>query len=299
MFHQGTKSRTPTNAIRLRLALVALALLIGGLVSAQTATAQDAEPTCNPSGDDNDRLYCVWLAEPRFGGMSVDQSNASVLRVLLTGDDPTDPAADRVLGEVNRLWDRDFTGTTVATADYTVGQLNGWFDTLAAHFHELMTGVDLDEAGNRITVMVADLDEDEGTVEEHVAGLGVPAAAVQFKEFQLLPPDPVPAAQSSGGSAVAGQSLTGKLDLLVGGGETRSLGTCSMGFAVGFVNTQGKYEEGFVTAGHCNNGSTGDEYHINATNFRDVYGVSIWNALPNGVDAQYVRKNLSTISEIG
>ena len=97
---------------------------------------------------------------------------------------------------------------------------------------------------------------------------------------------------------MAGQSLTGKLDLLVGGGETRSLGTCSMGFAVGFVNTQGKYEEGFVTAGHCNNGSTGDEYHINATNFRDVYGVSIWNALPNGVDAQYVRKT-GSLADLG
>ena len=132
MVHQGTTNQTLTSAIRLSSAVAAMALSIGGLVSAQTAMAQGAEPTCNPASDDNDRLYCVWLVEPCFGGMSADQSDASVLHVLLTGDDPTDPAVDRVLGEVNRVWDRDFTGTTVATADYTVGQLKGWFDTAAA-----------------------------------------------------------------------------------------------------------------------------------------------------------------------
>ena len=62
-----------------------------------------------------------------------------------------------------------------------------------------MTSVDLDEYANRITVMVADLDADQDTVAGYVAGLGVPDGAVQFEEFQLLPPDPIPAAQSSGG----------------------------------------------------------------------------------------------------
>ena len=113
----------------MRIGWVSLATLIltmlaaAALVATSPALAQDSPSTCDASGDDNDLLYCVWLVEPRFGGMSVDQSVSSVLRVLLTGDGPTDAAADRVLAEVNRLWDRDFSGTTVATADYTVGQL--------------------------------------------------------------------------------------------------------------------------------------------------------------------------------
>ena len=150
--------------------LFTLLLLGGWLNTAPLASAQGADTACNPAGDDNELLYCVWTVEPRFGGMSVDQSDATVLRVLLTGHDPTDGAAARVLAEVNRLWDREFAGTTVVTADYTVGQLKGWFDTVAADFHELMTGVDLDEAGNRITVMVADLDEDQDTVADTSPG---------------------------------------------------------------------------------------------------------------------------------
>ena len=284
----------------LYVATLILALLVGAaLFATSPALAQDSPSTCDASGDDNDLLYCVWLVEPRFGGMSVDQSVSSVLRVLLTGDDSTDAAADRVLAEVNRLWNREFTGTTVANADYTIGELKGWFDTVAANFHEQMTGVDLDEYANRITVMVADLDADQDTVAEYVAGLGVPAEAVQFEEFQLLPPDPVPAAQSSGGSSVADQSLTGKLDPMVGGGQVsrvidRDTG-CTMGIAVGFVNTQGKYEEGFVTVGHCFvTNTTGEAFYVRG-NSSSPYGVSIWNAFPDGVDAQYVRKTGSGV----
>ena len=268
--------------------------MVGWITWASPVHAQDADVPCNPSGDDNDLLYCVWTVEPRFGGMSVDQSDANVLRVFLTGDDPTEEAAARVLAEVNRRWNREFTATTVEAADYTIGELKGWFDTVAADFHEKMTGVDLDEPANRITVMVASLD-DQDTVAEHVAGLGVPVEAVQFEEFQILPPDPVPAAQSSGSSAVAGQSLTGTLVPMVGGGEIQNKISgrsvrCSMGFAMGFVNTQGKHEEGFVTAGHCYvTTTTGETFYIHG-DFSSTYGVSIWNAYPDGVDAQYVRK---------
>ena len=269
-------------------------LLLGVLLAAPSlALAQDSPSTCEPSGNDNDLLYCVWLVEPRFGGMSVDQSNPDVLRVLLTGNAPTEQAADRALAEVNRLWDREFTSTTVATADYTIGQLKGWFDTVAADFHEKMTGVDLDESANRITVMVADLDADQDTVAEHVAGLGVPAEAVQFEEFQLLPSDPVPAAQSSGGSSVSGQSLTGTLVPMVGGGEIQgSIGRCSLGFGVLFMNLRGNYERGFVTAGHCSTTTTGTEFYVPG-NSGSPYGISVRNTLPNGVDAQYVRKTES------
>ena len=274
--------------------------MVGWITWAYPVHAQGADAPCNPAGDDNELLYCVWTVEPRFGGMSIDQSDANVLRVLLTGDDSTDAAAARVLAEVNRLWDRELAGTTVVTADYTIGQLKSWFDIVAADFHEQMTGVDLDESANRITVMVADLDEDRGAVADHVAGLGVPSEAVQFEEFQLLPPDPVPAAQSSGSSAVAGQSLTGTLVPMVGGGEIQikisgRIDRCSMGFAVGFVNTQGKFEEGFVTAGHCySTNTTGEAFYVQG-NSSSPYGVSVWNTLPNGVDAQYVRKTGSGV----
>ena len=70
----------------LYLATLILALLVAAASFAPSpAQAQDSRSTCDASGDDNDLLYCVWLVEPRFGGMSVDQSVPSVLRVLLTG----------------------------------------------------------------------------------------------------------------------------------------------------------------------------------------------------------------------
>ena len=81
------------------LATLILALLVAAAsVVPSPALAQDSPSTCDASGDDNDLLYCVWLVEPRFGGMSVDQSDANVLRVLLTGDDSTDAAAERRAG---------------------------------------------------------------------------------------------------------------------------------------------------------------------------------------------------------
>ena len=80
--------------------------MVGWITWAYSVHAQGADAPCNPAGDDNKLLYCVWTVEPRFGGMSIDQSDANVLRVLPTGDDSTDAAAARVLAEVNRLWDR-------------------------------------------------------------------------------------------------------------------------------------------------------------------------------------------------
>jgi hypothetical protein len=284
------------------LAALILALPLAVLLAAPSpALAQDSPSTCKPSGNDNDLLYCVWLVEPRFGGMSVDQSHANVLRVLLTGDEPTDEAAARVLAEVNRLWNREFTRTTVATADYTIGQLKGWFDTVAADFHEKMTGVDLDEYANRITVMVADLDADRDTVSEHVAGLGVPDEAVQFEEFQLLPPDPVPAAQTSGSSSVAGQRLTADLDPFVGGGEIASfpnvfLQQCTASFNVMFVDQDYRLRTGFVTAGHCGDGQDDITFWTprSDTPFPsfpyEKYAVSVWNQFSHGVDAGYLKK---------
>ena len=98
---------------------------------------------------------------------------------------------------------------------------------------------------------------------------------------------------------MADQSLTGKLGPMVGGGQVsrvidRDTG-CSMGIAVGFVNTQGKFEEGFVTAGHCFvTNTTGETFYVQG-DYSSPYGVSVWNAFPDGVDAQYVRKTGSGV----
>ena len=245
----------------LYVATLILALLVGAALFAPSpALAQDSPSTCDASGDDNDLLYCVWLVEPRFAGMSVDQSDANVLRVLLTGDGPHDAAGHRVLAEVNRLWNREFTGFTVANADYTIGELKGWFDTVAADFHEQMTGVDLDEYANRITVMVVDLDADQDTVADHVAGLGVPSAALVVREDRLLLPDPAPEPQVGIGFHTGlPQGLQTGLDPFVGGGEIYSWDgsagdSCTLGFPIAFFNAEGRYEQGFITAGHCDRG---------------------------------------------
>ena len=67
-----------------------------------------------------------------------------------------------------------------------------------------MTGVDLDEAGNRITVMVADLDEDEGTVEEHVGGVGRAGGSGTVQGVST------PAARSRAGSSVQRRFCRGR-----------------------------------------------------------------------------------------
>ena len=237
--------------------------------------------------------------------MSVDQSVSSVLRVLLTGDDPTDAAADRVLADVNRLWNRDFSGTTVATADYTVGQLKGWFDTVAADFHELMTGVDLDEGGNRITVMVADLDADQDTVAEYVAGLGVPAEAVVVREDRLLLPDPAPEPQVGIGLHTGlPQGLQTGLDPFVGGGEIYSWDgsagdSRTLGFPIAFINAEGRYEQGFITAGHCDRGDPFFGYGYAGHAIYVAYlGDTQRSAYSSGVDALYAKKT-GTLPPLG
>ena len=87
-----------------RLAIWVAVLLIGVLLSVNWLSpmagteAQDALPECDPSGDDNDLLYCIWTVEQRFGGFYVDSTNPSVVvQVWLTGDRATEDAERRVL----------------------------------------------------------------------------------------------------------------------------------------------------------------------------------------------------------
>ena len=304
MVHQGTTSQTLTSAIRLWLALLALAVLIGALVSAQTAMAQDAEPTCNPAGDDNDRLYCVWIAEPRFGGINVDDSDPTAIRVWLTGDEPAGDAADRVLAEVNLLWGRQFTSTSVDEADYTIGQLKGWFDLMVADPGDFIEAVDLSESTNRLILLVEDLETGAVTaVENQVSGLGVTTEAmfVQKVASTLIPPapDPVPGARGASRSVsepelISKQRLDRALEPFVGGGVIWSSGTgCTAAFAVEIVNLDGELERGVITSGHCGSGTwraPGPDRRI---------GRSKWNLNSDGTDAQYIKQDRPELITMG
>ena len=95
--------------------------------SGSVSLLHDSSANCNPSGNANELLVCVWLVEPRFGGFAVDESDGSVLKVWLTGEGPTGDAAQRVLAEVNRLWDRQFVSVDVQGASFDIGQLMTWF----------------------------------------------------------------------------------------------------------------------------------------------------------------------------
>ena len=289
---------TNASAPRLRASswifLVVVLAMVGWITWASPVHAQDPDATCNPTGNDNELLYCVWTVEPRFGGFYLNPDDSTALKIWLTDSEDTVATA---LAEINRLWGRHFASATALEADYTIGQLKGWFDTVAADPHEKLTGVDLDESANRITLMVASLD-DQDTVAEHVAGLGVPAEAVQFEEFQILPPDPVPAAQTSGSSSVAGQRLTAGLDPFVGGGEIGSfpnvwLTVCTASFNVMFVDQDYHLRTGLVTAGHC--GNARDDITFSTPRSDDEfpneeYAISVWNQYRQGLDAQYLQK---------
>ena len=262
-------------AILLLMVLVSM----GALLSANGAEAQDAAPECDPSGDDNDLLYCIWTVEQRFGGFYVDSTNPSVVQVWFTGDEPTDDAAARVLTEVNRLWSRDFTSTTAHQTDYTIIQLKRWFDAVVSDPGESIEAVDLDESANRLALYGPDLeDATVAAIKDHAFGLGVPTEAISVKQVgaDLEPPtpDPVPGARRSSDATeqavpIGEQRLNRALNPFVGGAEIKGGGVaCTATMTVAFVNEGGDDESGFLTGDHCGvvsttwraygTGSTGD-----------------------------------------
>ena len=245
-------------AILLLMVLVSM----GALVSATGAEAPDAAPECDPSGDDNDLLYCIWTVEQRFGGFYVDSTNPSVVRVWLTGDEPTDHAASAVLNEINRLWGRDFTSTTAHQADYTIVQLKRWFDAVVSDPGDSIEAVDLDESANRLALYGPDLeDATVAAIKDHATSLGVPAEAISVKQVdsRLEPPtpNPIPGARRSSDATepavpIGEQWLNRALNPFVGGAEIKGGGgTCTATMTVAFENEGGDNESGFLTGDHC------------------------------------------------
>ena len=264
---------------------------------------------CIPSGNANDLLVCVWLVEPRFGGFAVDESDGSVLKVWLTGEGPTGDAAQRVLHEVNRLWDRQFVSVDVQGASFDIGQLMTWFHRIIAKPGDLITGVDLDEGSNRLIVLVADAsDETISSGTAHVTGLGVPEDSFAFEAHstQIFPPTPddLPRPARSRRSTsrtrvpISDQLLNHGLNPFVGGGSITSTTNCSAGFPVRVFNQSGDVEEGFVTAGHCGDLGVVFTAPDGDGNQQDL-GTSVFNLFLQGVDAQYARKSATADLALG
>ena len=282
--------------------LAALTVLLGWLASTPAANAQHPDPSCNAFGDDNDLLYCVFVVEPRFGGFSVVGSDGSTIRVWLTGDDPTEEAAQRVLTAVNGLWERNFESTRVQTADYNVGQLRTWFDSLLGNPADLIRAVDLDQSSNRLVVFAPDLEEVTVTsITDHVANLGIPADAVVVERAPTAQPpppeDPVPvpgrAHEETSGAPepITRQRLDRALNPFVAGGKISSGGgSCTAAFTVSFFNASGEEEEGFLTAGHCaDEGLEIHAYETGATG-QQLIGNVVRNIITQNADAAYVKK---------
>ena len=74
---------------------------------------------------------------------------------------------------MDRLWPREYASADRLHADYTLGQLRTWFDTIVADPPESMTGVDLDESTNWLAVFTPDLvDSTVNAVKDHLSDLG-------------------------------------------------------------------------------------------------------------------------------
>ena len=285
------------------LLLVAVTTLALGIPAVYGATDRQSPTTCNESGDGNDLLYCVWLAEPRFAGFAMDLNDSSRVSVWLNGDESTEAALGRVLTELNRLWGRGFTTGRSLRTDHTIGELKGWFDDVAADPPEGMTGLDLDESANRLAVFAPDLEDDTvSALETHLADLEVPSTAWRIEHRPALTIPTPPEAPTSQGARRSRRSATGAapiseqrldqgLNPFVGGGQILFDNTyCSAGFTVAFVNLSGEYERGFVTAGHC--GEDQDTDFIAPDENADPnpkIGATAYNAFTDSIDAQYVR----------
>ena len=183
-----TRWQLPAVIIALSVTLATAIAL--GFTPAAEGWSSAARATCDESGDSNELLYCVYLVEPRFGGFKADVNDPNGISVWLTGDDPTDVALAPVLEAVNRLWRREYASAERWHADYTLGQLRTWIDTIVADPPESMTGVDLDESTNRLVVFTPDLvDSTVNAVKDPLSDLGLPSNALRVEERAALTPD--------------------------------------------------------------------------------------------------------------
>ena len=61
--------------------LVVVLAMVGWITWASPVHARDPDTPCNPAGDDNELLYCVWTVEPHFGGFYLDPDDSTALKI--------------------------------------------------------------------------------------------------------------------------------------------------------------------------------------------------------------------------
>jgi hypothetical protein len=198
-------------------------------------------------------------AVPGFGGFFVDRG---VPTVWLT-DANQRPQAQRALEPLARAHGIDLSTLAVRRADYDIGRLGGWFAKLSPEVLALpgVVYTDLDESTNRLVVAV-----EPGVTSMGVLGaaarLGVPAAAVTFKQVGAIHPlvtlrDRI-------------RPVRGGLQLSIAG-----LGTCTLGF-----NAFHGSERSFITNSHCTNQQGG----VDGTNFSQNIGAGSTNIIGTEVE---------------
>lgn len=176
---------------------------------------------------------------PGFGGMFYDEQGR--LNVYL--QDPAQAEAAEAAIAASFGADRiPEGGINVLVGEYSSSQLNDWHNRMSLDVLA-MPGVvftDVDEGVNRLRVGVEDLAL-VSAVEERLAALDVPRAAVEIEQAE-----PIMAATGPTATPIAGnKTLRDKIRPLIGGLELDD-GNCTLGFIAKLGN-----QTGFVTNSHC------------------------------------------------
>ncbi len=190
-------------------------------------------------------------AIPGFGGLYIDEDG--VANIHVTNVDDVGPADLAVMGYLARLGTEAPRGIRLRQADFTIPQLDQWFqETSPAVLGQPgAVFVDLDDRENRITIGV----EDPGAAENArtiATQLGMPAEAIRVVLTEPILPM---------------NSLQDRHRPVVGGLQINFPGfLCTLGFnAIAQVTTgKGKRrttveENSFITNSHCTNVQGGTE----------------------------------------
>lgn len=165
--------------------MTALAIVVGA--ASFTTSGLPAGAQVQPQSLD-DRLADVARTVPGFGGLFVDDENGIVYVYLWYYNDAVVAATSDALAAA-------FPGRLPETTEVLLGQygfldLKEWSDRMAADVLAISGVVltDIDEANNRLTVGVENLETAGPLVEEVLATLGIPREAVSIEETEPIKP---------------------------------------------------------------------------------------------------------------